>query len=615
MAQSGLSPRDKRHLSEPRTLIKIAGDESVNIKGLQYPNSSVQSKSALEGANIMWTYYDLQTNSSVMPRVYRYDDETAAGVATWSHETTTSFPDRGAGYNYYDGSNWGPSPSARVESQRTGWPSYAPLGPNGEIVVSHDGSGNLPLYVNKRDTKGTGAWTQTVIPNPAGAVGMLWCSIVTSGPDRMNVHVIALTTPTGYGSGGPWNGMEGALLYNRSTDGAVTWDGWIQLDGMTSNEYLGFGGDDYNFAEPFGETLCFSVGGFNDSFIMKSTDNGDTWTKTIIWENPYNLWTDTDPSTDTIICSDGSIAVQLDQSGKAHVLFGLLWMAGINGTGVVYWANTDGLVYWNEDKPQLPDPLDWDWLYDNGYMIGWVLDSNVWTSIENTAGDSIAGYSVSLTSHPSMVIDESNQIFAFWSGVTNLRDNDHYYLRHIFARASVDGGNTWRDTIVDLTNGYLQKWTEFVFPCVAQSSTDMIYYIRQEDDYAGDWVQSLSSSTYQGQNSASQNDIVYNAVAKADIILWPTAINEKTEATFTITQNYPNPVTARSVITINLTQPGNLSMAISNVVGQQVMKLEKGNVNTGNQQFIIDGSALPAGIYFYTVTVNKQSITKRMIVE
>ena len=45
------------------------------------------------------------------------------------------------------------------------------------------------------------------------------------------------------------------------------------------------------------------------------------------------------------------------------------------------------------------------------------------------------------------------------------------------------------------------------------------------------------------------------------------------------------------------------------------MSINKGHQNAGNVQFVINGSQLPAGVYFYTVTVNDQSVTKKMIVE
>jgi hypothetical protein len=50
-------------------------------------------------------------------------------------------------------------------------------------------------------------------------------------------------------------------------------------------------------------------------------------------------------------------------------------------------------------------------------------------------------------------------------------------------------------------------------------------------------------------------------------------------------------------------------------MGQQVMEINKGLGNTGNNYINIDASNLPAGVYFYTVKVDNGSVTKKMIVE
>jgi hypothetical protein len=106
------------------------------------------------------TYYDLQTYASCQNRIYVYDDGTIG--ATWTIGMNPSaFADRGTGYNYFDGTSWQPWPTARIESQRTGWPSYAPFGINGEIIVAHysgTSSGVKGLVFSKRTNKGIGDW-------------------------------------------------------------------------------------------------------------------------------------------------------------------------------------------------------------------------------------------------------------------------------------------------------------------------------------------------------------------------------------------------------------------------------------------------------------------------
>ena len=569
--------------------------------GLINPNTTVSAKSTLEDPTLMMSVYDLQTNSSVENRLYFYpSDGTMGGIATMAH--LENFTDRGTGYNYYDGAAWGPQPTARIETVRTGWPSYAPWGPNGEIVVAHQ-SGTTPLIISTRETKGTGAWTQSELFPPTGASGMLWPRMVTNGTDHMNVHIICLTAPTGNG-GVVWNDLDGALVYNRSLDGGATWDGWELLDGMTSADYMAFAADSYTWAEPQGDILCFATGdNWYDQFIMKSTDNGDTWAKTTVWPCPFTFWTGGD-TTGAFFCPDGSNSLALDQTGKAHLAFGLQRASGDEAGGKYWYPFTDGVVYWNEDMPQLPEMMDWDQLFADGNLIGWVTDTMVWYA-QTTE---LAYYYNSMTSHPNLIIDESGFIFCVWDEVTTLLDINNYMLRHVFGRMSDDGGSSWWN-IVGLTDDFLYTWSECVFPYAAKNSTDEIHFIMQEDPEAG--LEFYGSQGAQGQVAITQNNQIVVSVDKSDFYV---AINEIEAIPFEVSQNYPNPVNSLTAIDVKLSQRGTLSLEICSLVGQKIVEMRKGDVNAGNYTFVIDGNSLSKGIYFYTARVDQQFITKKMIV-
>jgi hypothetical protein len=97
--------------------------------------------------------------------------------------------------------------------------------------------------------------------------------------------------------------------------------------------------------------------------------------------------------------------------------------------------------------------------------------------------------------------------------------------------------------------------------------------------------------------------------------LW-VGMNEKhAKPTLSVGQNFPNPVSGLTNVNVYLQNPGNLSLKVTNLTGQTLMTLEKSNVQPGVSQFVIDGSQLTAGVYFYTVKQGDQSITKKMIVQ
>jgi hypothetical protein len=82
-----------------------------------------------------------------------------------------------------------------------------------------------------------------------------------------------------------------------------------------------------------------------------------------------------------------------------------------------------------------------------------------------------------------------------------------------------------------------------------------------------------------------------------------------------VSQNYPNPFSQTSVVQVDLAQKANLKLIVTNLLGQQVMQIERGEVPAGTYQFNIDGSKLGNGIYFYTVFSGKESVTRKMIIE
>jgi hypothetical protein len=230
------------------------------------------------------TTYDLQTAASVAPRVIK-NGGTLSAIWTYSNEMSL-FNDRGTGYNYFNGTTWGPNPAARIENVRTGWPSLLnALGQ--EFVIAHDGSSGLKM--SKRTSIGSGTWTYSDIPNPTGK-DLLWPRAVSGGANGQSIHFITVTEPVTLG-GTIYNGIDGALLYYRSTNAGVAWDiQAIQLPGseVGANPFLDQ--DNYSIFARGDEII---VGVFNavfDTYVLRSSDNGNTWTKTVLVDFPSELY-------------------------------------------------------------------------------------------------------------------------------------------------------------------------------------------------------------------------------------------------------------------------------------------------------------------------------------
>jgi hypothetical protein len=559
------------------------------------------NKQIMDDPNTMISRYDLQTNAADQNRIYLFPDGTIGATSIMAH--LDDYTDRGTGYNYFDGTSWGPLPDVRIESEKCGWPSYAPFGATGEIVVSHTNASGL--MVATRTVKGTGTWNLSILPGPPSAVDISWPRMVTNGPNHNYIHILAVTYQT-------YQGMTNQLLYYRSLDGGTTWDkdNYV-IPGLTSTQYTNFGGDIYTWAEPHGDTLAFTVGdSWMDQFIMKSVDNGNTWTKTMIYHSPYDLGGN---STSFFYCPDGTSAIAMDKMGMVHVLFGLQSDSG-SATASYYRPYTQGLIYWNESMPQLPDDLNPVTLLANGNYIGWVKDTMVFYP---PSGVTLAAYYCSLTSNPQLVIDNDGKIFALWAGATLLVDPNNYTLRHLFGRDGLlnpDGSVTWHnDTLIDLTGDWIQyNFSECMYPSTSPTSDANVYTLFQRDDYGGAYMKGYSVSGYAGQTTPDDNDFI---LLKWQKPIW-TGVNEKNEKpTFSVGQNIPNPVNGLTKVNVYLQNPGDLSLRVTNLTGQTLMNMEKTNVLPGVSQFIIDGSKLSSGVYFYTVKQGDAQVTKKMIVQ
>jgi len=558
------------------------------------------NKQLMDDPILFSTRYDLQTNVSDQNRIYQYPDGTIGGTGMMSH--LDNYTDRGTGYNYFDGTSWGPLPDIRIENEKAGWPSYAPFGANGEIVVTH--ANTAGLIIAKCPVKGTGSWTTSILPGPAGAVDISWPRMVTNGPNHNYIHILTVTYVA-------YQGMTNQLLYYRSLDGGTTWDknAYI-IPAMNSTDYTNYGADIYTWADPHGDTLAFTVGdSWQDQFLMKSTDNGNTWTKTIIYNSPYNLGGN---SPGWFYCPDGTSAISLDNQGMAHVVFGLSQDSG-SPTAGYYNIIAEGIAYWNENMPQLDQSLDPNILLANHQYVAWVKDQNVF----NLPITQFTYWFTSLTSNPQLVIDKANKVFLIWAGATSLVDPNNYNLRHIYGRDGVLSGDTvlWlNDTLVDLTGDWIQyNFAECMFPSASPTSDAYVYILFQRDDYGGSYVKGMNfTGTWQGQTSPDDN---FMTVIKWQKPFW-FGINEKHEKpTFSVGQNFPNPVNGLTKVNVYLQNAGDLSLKVANLTGQTLKSMEKKNVLPGVSQFVIDGSQLAPGVYFYSVKQGDQSITKKMVVQ
>jgi hypothetical protein len=590
-----------------------------------YPGLMKEAKMLGDEAEIIETIYDLQTNSTVANRFVVWDDGTMAAVCTRGVESPGgfAFPDRGTGYNYFDGSSWGPKPSTRIESKKAGWPSITKWGANGEFVVSHQGGGN-PLLLLKRETKGTGAWIESTYngPNGTAAPQYLWPRMISSGQNNEYIHLFALTAPTGNG-GTPYMGQDGALLYNRSTDGGESWDIQHQLiDGVGSDYYLNIRADDYTMAFKGNTVALLQSSAWKDLFLLKSTDNGESWEKIIIWEHPYPFFdVQSTLTSDTLYSVDQSASLAIDDNGMVHVVWGISRVARLESAppdpgSYSYWPYTDGIGYWNESMGQIPEAdnphrtMMPEYLEEMGMLVGWTQDVNNSGFIfdfEGTNDTPFNAYrSLGISTMPTIAI-EGSMIMVAYSSVTETyvtADGTMNY-KHIWTRFSYDLGETWGDFYDLQGDNIFHLYDECIYPILADKTngSGAFQLIYQADNLPGLYLDE--------DHDAVVNRVIHNNMNFTVGIEKPANM----VSPFKVTEAYPNPATSSTIVGVELDKAANIGFEIFNMTGQKVFELPVKAMNAGFNTISFDVSALTSGIYFYTVSNGAEKVSHKLIVK
>ena len=232
--------------------------------------------------------------------MYQLNDGSVGVVAMMSSDEQGNFSDRGTGYNFYKEGNIDASndiPQQRIEANatgedmRTGWPSIAPYGAEGEILVVHytdDTDLTKGLYYYVREKAGQGEWDGPhAIPVPADldeVVGgennyMSWARIATTGENNDVVHVFANAA-----------GEENSASYYLRTEDLENWDiqfSPLEMDDKHMNCYNADGyavsanGD--NIAVLYCDRYFY-----HDVMLYESNDAGKTWESRIVWESPVD---------------------------------------------------------------------------------------------------------------------------------------------------------------------------------------------------------------------------------------------------------------------------------------------------------------------------------------
>ncbi len=608
--------------------------------------------------------YDLQSNGVNKHRVHNNLGFTA-GVWTYHEDAaaTTTFPARGTGFTTINDDASainGGFPGQRIEDRRTGWGNVVILDDGSCVVISH-GPNPTTTTLNdllvSRKAAGSDTWEHNPMPTGTeAAFGLLWPHI---GTDGSTIHVACITTPVG-NDGALYEGMDGALLYFRSTDGGVTWDQQdVLLPGVSAANFGAdrtFNGDGYTLAV---EGDHVAIVNFDDTFgdidLWISSDAGDTWDRRKVLDFPIDNYTFNDGYTvddiggvdtngpggdgmggiDTAATADALIAVlQPDGTGNAvfeedgtlHVVYGNMYLSDLDTTdaGWTFYPLWSGISYWNTDMAD-----------DERSTIG-VASDNVDVNGNDALDFDQSGEQFfpryggnSLTSAPSIVVTNDGVLFLAYvqkmetkvrpavDGSANYPELQ--YFQNIYMTAAHKDILNWQDPY-DLTNNEVMivpqaEETEASFPHLYNNGSDnTIHTTWQWDPEPGMFVYNDAD----GDNDLVTNNLIsYLAIDVYDLfpnVLVGVSTSVVADDVFNL-ELAPNPAKHTLNVQYELSTSAPSTITVSSIIGQQVMAINNGTQAAGKYNLDLNVSKLATGVYTLTFISEDKMTTKKLVVE
>ena len=609
-----------------------------------FENVQSQPNMTRSDGELDFTTYDWQSNSGARTWTIVWPDGTVNFAYTIASDN--AFSDRGTGigtYNY-NTDEWIPF-GGRVENERTGFGTIARYKDNGIVIAAHTAT-QCGVYIVENKDNLAPECAETM-PKLDPTYDPCWPNVMTSGPDRSIIHVVA----TAYAADGVSTNVPGAegannpIIYFRSTDGGLTWD--------KQNVILPYMGSEYGL--DWGSNICYWMettednclalvvnNSWSDGFVLCSYDDGETWEKKTFYHHP-GPHTTFDENSDSFFYPRYTSA-QWGINGELCLAYEWNGSTGAPGSGS-YYPSLGGVAFWSEfmpyrgetaptygNDPTNPKPCVYGepFIIDSAYIeqdlyASWWPWSNatheMWPEyigylspldadgqpedpyeatefnieISSTGLGLHGSYNSGVCGFPVLAMvpgSEGFDMVAVWSAMDeNNMDGTNYFYK-LFAAYSADGGRTWARQR-QLTTDFMYELSECVYPQAVVMGTTLVV-AAQLDGATGTFVQSDDTdgadNYYQGFTFELEDLFPGVGVGVPEV-------SHNTHMTL-----FPNPATDR----LNIALSQNAEIVVYNMTGQKVMSQE-GHAG-GN---VLNISNLTSGIYF----VNAGTDTQKFIVK
>ncbi|MFI5211695.1 MAG: T9SS type A sorting domain-containing protein, partial [Ignavibacteria bacterium] len=358
------------------------------------------------------------------------------------------------------------------------------------------------------------------------------------------------------------------IVISYTTNGGISWSGMSQINAPPGGHYsqgadivTGPNGEVYvSWAAPV------QSGSFTEDFagFAKSTNGGASWTVT---ENAYDMngiragtfngWN---------FRVNGFPRIGIDRSGGSRNGWIYIVASEVNlapaGTDadVVLHRSTDGGTTWSPGIRVNQDPLS------NGKV----------------------------QFFPAIRVDEAGNVNICYYDNRNypsVGDSCETYLSQ-----SSDGGTTWTDVLV----------------------SDHRWKVKGEaglGNYGGDYIgiSSGNGKVWPFWFDDKTGTMQAWTCEVSQLLVGVSGNNNETPGSFELKQNFPNPFNPSTIINYSVPKEGEISLEVFDISGRMISTLVNEVKQAGNYKYDFNAGSLSTGVYFYKLTGDGFTSTRKMI--
>ena len=356
-------------------------------------------------------------------------------------------------------------------------------------------------------------------------------------------------------------GDSGTIVH--TTNGGLTWT-------LQNSKVYSYLAEVYFKDRNNGFIFGWEFSSFYGTYILKTTNGGNTWDTTRYWQNDVYL--------KTIYFHDALTG----------------YMAGFPAN---IMKTTDGGNSWVQcqiDSALVSNfPVNKISFYNRqfGMACGGVMDiaGVVWIT---------TNYGSSWTPH--ILAPEPLYGIKFFDSLNILCVGGDFEYGPSFIRTS-DAGANWSYR----TLGIIGLATALSFRTMQEGWVPLYSVLKflRTTDYGVNWEEIDSPDSANVSDVFFVNDRVGFFVGDNGVIYKfnpPVGIHNKTNelpVSFNLYQNFPNPFNSSTTLSYTIPEPASIEIKLYNILGQEIMTLVSGMLNPGNYFYNLNVDNLPSGIY------------------